>query len=449
VKKTFLSVISVSSVSSVIALLAFFSPGVVAQQQQQTKWTLTTADFRGSEVSLSSLDENGATVKPEGAQQSRVVKWDELLLLERELSPAAAPPPPKPSPTTAGSNAAGKFILYVTGGDQFRGDPGSIENETLVWTSPAVGAVSLPLKQVAAIGRATQPMPVFADVKRTEDVVTLANGDSVRGILAGLADGTLKMQSQGNEVPVPLENVATILLASTGAAEAPASAARALRVRLADESFVTASALRTVASAKLALTIAAGQREVPLSLVTSIEQINGPVSWLSSRRPSENVQTPLLDTTRPAKMDRTVTGRPIRFADRTYARGIGVAPYSRLTWDLAAGGNYKAFRTQYAIDGVAPYADVTVRVKLDGKIVHERTGFTAGELSPVVLIPLNNAKQLTLEVDFGGNYNVQDRLNWIEPALITAGAIPSSPAAPAPRQPAAATQSSQPAPAAQ
>ena len=130
---------------------------------------------------------------------------------------------------------------------------------------------------------------------------------------------------------------------------------------------------------------------------------------------------------------------------------LAATPYSRITWDLpAAGGNYKAFRTQYAIDGLAPYADVTVRVKLDGKTVHERTGFTAGELSPVVLVPLNNAKQLTLEVDFGGNYNVQDRLNWIEPALITATAIPSSPApAPTATKSPAATQSSQPAPAAQ
>jgi NPCBM/NEW2 domain len=434
------SVIFVSSVFSVLA----FSPCVRAQ----SKWTLTTADFRSAQVSLSSLDQSGASVMPDGAPAPRVVKWDEVLLLEREPSSTAKPPP-----TTAGASAAaGKFILYVTGGDQFRGEPKSIENETLVWNSPAVGAVTVPLKQVVAIGKSNQPSPA-SDAKRTEDVVTLANGDSVRGILSALAGGTLKVQSQGGEVPVPLENVASVLLATTGGGggETPTASARAFRVRLADDSMVTGSALVTSAGGKLTLTLAAGKRDVPLASVTSIEQINGPVSWLSSRRPVENVQTPLLDTARPARMDRTVAGRPIRFADRTYARGIGITPYSRITWDLpAAGGNYKAFRTQYAIDGLAPYADVTVRVKLDGKTVHERTGFTAGELSPVVLVPLNNAKQLTLEVDFGGNYNVQDRLNWIEPALITATAIPSSPVpAPAPARSPATTQSSQPAPAAQ
>ena len=52
---------------------------------------------------------------------------------------------------------------------------------------------------------------------------------------------------------------------------------------------------------------------------------------------------------------------------------------------------------------------------------------TAGEFSPVVLVPLGNAKSITLEVDFGGNYNVQDRVNFIEPALVKAvAAVPAS-----------------------
>ena len=157
------------------------------------------------------------------------------------------------------------------------------------------------------------------------------------------------------------------------------------------------------------------------------------MSWLSSRPPSENVQTPLLETSRPARMDRTVTGKPIRFGDRTFARGIGVAPFSRITWPLhEATKDYAAFRTQYAIDGTGPYADVTVRIKLDEKVVHEKKNVIVGVLSPVVVIPLDKkGKLLTLEVDFGENYAVQDRLNWIEPALLKSSAIPQTPA-PAP-----------------
>jgi hypothetical protein len=133
-------------------------------------------------------------------------------------------------------------------------------------------------------------------------------------------------------------------------------------------------------------------------------------------------------------MDKTVTGKPIRFGERTYARGIGVTPRSRITWPLdGRQGGYQTFRTQYAIDGIAPYADVTVRILLDGKVSHEKKNVTAGQLSPVILVPLNNAKSLTLEVDFGGNYNVQDRLNWIEPALVKS--VPAAAASPAPHAP--------------
>ena len=98
-------------------------------------------------------------------------------------------------------------------------------------------------------------------------------------------------------------------------------------------------------------------------------------------------------------------------------RGIGVAPYSRITFPLDPAQGYQAFRTQYSIEGHAPYADVTVRILLDDKPAHETKDFTAGKLSPVILVPLGSAKTLTLEVDFGSNYNVQDRFNWIEPAL--------------------------------
>ena len=128
-------------------------------------------------------------------------------------------------------------------------------------------------------------------------------------------------------------------------------------------------------------------------------------------------------------MDKTVAGKPIRFADRIYTRGIGVAPYTKITWPLDPA--YNTFRTQYAIDGTGSYADVSVRVLIDGKVVHERKTLTAGELSPVVLVPLGTAKSITLEVDFGGNYNVQDRVNFIEPALVKATAAAPASASPA------------------
>jgi hypothetical protein len=255
------------------------------------------------------------------------------------------------------------------------------------------------------------------------------------------------VQSGGNETPVPLDGIRNVMFASTAGAAAAAKqqggagAGRSFRIRLDDGSVITAPRLRTAANDTLVVSLAdkaAAPRNLPLESVATIEQLNGPVSWLSSRPPAENVQTPLLETPRPARMDRAVTGKPIRFGDRAYARGIGVAPYSRITWpiDAKVRGDYQTFRTQYAIEGAGQYAEVAVRIKLDEKVVHERAKLTAGELSPVVLVPLGAAKTLTLEVDFGGNYGVQDRFNWIEPALVKGSGAPPAPApAPAPAAP--------------
>ena len=53
---------------------------------------------------------------------------------------------------------------------------------------------------------------------------------------------------------------------------------------------------------KMQLTLADGsKRPIGVDAVVGIEQVNGPVSWISSRTPSENVHTPFLGTTRPAR----------------------------------------------------------------------------------------------------------------------------------------------------
>jgi hypothetical protein len=379
----------------------------------QSTWTLTTADFRSKQADLTGIDDKGATF----ADKS-VVSFADLLLLDREIDPKQQ------------QAAAGKFVLSLAGGDQFRGEPVKLEGEILHWNSPALGEIPVSLRQVTSIVRATPQTstPAASDGQRTEDVISLANGDTVRGIVSSVSAEAVTVQSGGNETPVPLDGIRSVTFAATAGASSKSNATgRAFRVKLDDGSVLTAPQLRTAAAGDtLVVTLAdKSSRNLPLSSVTTIEQLNGPVSWLSSRPPAQSIQTPLLDTPRPARMDRSVTGKPIRFGERAFARGIGVAPYSRLSWpiDVATRGPYQTFRTRYAMEGAGPYADVTVRIKVDEKVVHERSKFTAGELSPVVLVPLPPAaKTLTLEVDYGGNYGVQDRFNWIEPALVTAAA---------------------------
>ena len=385
----------------------------------QDAWLLTTADFRTERVSLRAIGDRGLTVSiggPDG--HARVIDFDRFLQIDRVPAPRAP--------------AAGRFVLELTWGDRLAGEPRSVEAEVLAWSGTSLGELKLPLKSIASMRRAGRAPAAAEDHPRdTEDVITLANGDAVRGIISAISVRSVSIQSAGGDViDVPLDSVVAIDFAKApGGAGEPALAGgnhpRAFRVTLADGSLVTAPSIQ-IANDSLLLKLDDGaSRSVPLADVASIEQLNGPVLWLSSLTATENIQLPFLDYAAPARMNATVTGRPIRFGDRTFTRGIGVHAYSRMTWPIDP--SIRAFRTQYALDGDLPYANVTVRIMLGDRVVHEKSDVRAGALSPVVMLDVNGQKTITLEVDYGQTYDVQDRFNWIEPALLKSKPEPTAP----------------------
>jgi hypothetical protein len=404
--------------------------------QDVASWTFTGADFHVERVALRGIDGSGVSVStvtndPQVAAP-RTVKFDDFLQLQRL-------PLPRPQPA--------KFLAVMADGDRIAGEPGSTSGETILWNNRVLGEMKLPMKQLRAIlrfGTQLDSASGAADEARTDDVVLLSNGDTVRGILADLSTSaaTIQPAAGGDPSIVPLDSVLAILLATPGGAAATNAsistepAPRAFRVTLSDSSTIT-SPLPVLRSGTLQLTDGSSmQRHVPLDSVVAIEQLNGPVVWVPSLRPSENVQTPFLDLAWPARMDATLDGDPIRFADQTWAHGIGVHSYSRLSF--AIDPSILAFRTRYAIDGVQPYANVTVRIKLDGRIAYEQADVTAGKLTGPVVVETRGARTLTLEVDYGKNQDVQDRFNWIESALLRY--VPRPPAAPKPAATSPATQ---------
>ncbi len=379
----------------------------------QDNWTLTTSDFKRSTVTLAAIDDTTARLTPAGVAETKV-PLDRILRLDRSAS------------TTPGS---AKYTLLLHGGDRLGGEPGALKDDTLTWTSPAVGEIKLPLSKVAAISRL--PLAAVTEEQRKEDQVMLSNHDIVRGVVAGIEDGKILMQSGGDTVPIPFASADAVLFASADAvlfaspAQAAASTARSWRIRFADGSLLTVPSVKT-ADAKLVFPAPGGipnnpadTRSADLANVLGIEQLNGPVSWLSDRTPSINKQIPFnSETTYPAKMDRNVFGRPLRVGAQSFEKGIGVHANSTLTFPL--NGTYKSFRTRYAIDTTseAGKADVNLRILLDDRVVYEQKNVRAYRISPVVSINLGDAKALMLEVTAAAATDTQDRFDWIEAALV-------------------------------
>jgi hypothetical protein len=380
-----------------IFLAAIFS--ITLRASADDGWILTTSDFHNQPVSLLSLNNSGASVSIAGKISQ--INLNQLLALDRT---------DKPVPIQS------KFIAMLASGDRAAGQPKRIDGENLIWQNPSLGELSLPLRSVASIVRSGDDAPASA---KNEDVVTLSNNDTVHGIITAIAATSISVQQSGGDTTdVPLDSIARVVFATT--AGSTLKLPHGFRVSLADGSAITSSQLK-LANDRLSATLLDGtSRALPLVMVTAIEQINGPVVWLSSLAPTQNVQTPFFDVSWPARFDRAVDGEPIRFGERTFTHGIGVHSYSRLAFAIDPA--WHSFRTQYAIAGNWPYANVTVRIKLDDKVVHEQSDFRSGMLAPIVMIPLAGQHQIILEVDYGQNDDVQDRFNWIEPAFLTAAA---------------------------
>lgn len=364
----------------------------------QETWSLTTSDFNTQQVNVTSIDDKSLNIL--GATGTGTpVPLDKLLVLERS----------NPAPL-----AASKWRVYLVGDEQILGEPIEMKGEDLRFKTAPLGEVNVPLKRVVAMVKAGGSAGELPE-NRTEDQVTLANGDVVTGIISEFSATTVTVQRTGGETtPVPMDAISRVVLASTGGN--PEEQSRSFRVTLSDGTSISTPVVQLDGS-RLRVEAFNGKQGIPIAAVKSIEQINGPVVWLSSLTPQEDVQIPYYgDRPRKSARNLTVLGQPLRFGSQTFARGIGVHSLSRLTY--AVDPSFRVFRTQYAIDGELPWADVTVRVKLDGKTVHEQKNVKSGKLASVVSVDLNGAKTLTLEVDYGENYDVQDRLNWIEAAML-------------------------------
>jgi hypothetical protein len=406
-------------------LAAFFMLAAAHAQE----WTLSTADFRTEQVALQSIDQQGVHVVAAGQSKPRVIAAEAFVQLDRGVMSLERP---------------AKFMLHLITGDRVGGEPVKVENDRITWRNATVGELTIPLTQLAALTKPDQSVDLAA--KRSEDSVQLVNGDAIRGIVVSISGDQAQIKPGGSDEPaaISLNNIVSIQFAATGAAPHPATGKSAVdrtyRVRLDDGSSLVGTSL-TLMGEKLNLAIGSAEaRPLPLASVVGIEQVNGPVSWLTSLRPSEDVQVPFVGTSGErglwkSRIDADVAGQPLVIGGRAFKRGIGVHSYSRLLYPLD--GRYKAFRTRYGINDSLTRADVTVRIRADDKLLHEAKNVRPGAVSPVVVVELGDAKQLVLEVDYGQGIDVEDRLNWIEPALLREKPTPAEAPAAATR-PAAA-----------
>ncbi|MGC6487339.1 MAG: NPCBM/NEW2 domain-containing protein [Planctomycetota bacterium] len=285
----------------------------------------------------------------------------------------------------------------------------------LVATLPCGAALELPLGTVRAVrhGGLMRPQPTLfeqdlAEPPANEDVIyVVGDGKSQRSLvtMTAIRDDGIDFLLRGDEYEFGLDGFAgAVFGANTGFA--PDRQPRPRTV-------VSLTTGERVEGRLLGL----GERvrcrldegcvlDVPVERLHRLDVSSDKLVWLSDLRP-EVEQTPAFDRTWPWYNNRSVAGPGFELAGKRYERGLGLVPRTRLTYDL--GGRFDVFEAMIGIDDRGgPAAHAVFRVHADGEQVFESAPMVRGQAPFTLRVALNKAKTLTVEVDFGKNYDLGD-----------------------------------------
>lgn len=247
--------------------------------------------------------------------------------------------------------------------------------------------------------------------QRTEDVLVARarNGKPTRLSLRvlGIEGGDLAVDFRGERRAMPLDQVAAIVFGADNGAPPPAPVLPSVRIDLSDAT-AWSGRLSAITPDTVSLRLADGPTvAIPLAAVRGIAVRSSRVQWLSSLEPTGVERTAALDLEPFFLRDIAPGGPGLVLGGKRFARGLCMAPRTRVTFALTPGA-FAVLETTIGIDerSGGP-ADAVFRVRLDDVIVFEREHVRIGTLEEL-RIPLRDARRLTLEVDFGEHFDLGD-----------------------------------------
>jgi len=256
------------------------------------------------------------------------------------------------------------------------------------------------------------------------DVIRLTNSDTLRGIITRIdQEGFhIELDAGVRVVPHDVVRVAELVAAEDRSADGELT----VRIRTVDGHTFVTTRIEGPTDGVLELEAAGHELALPIEAVEAIDVLGGTWVWLMNLSPSEFRHTPMLSIAWPYRIGRNVRGGPLRVVGRDYEQGIGVHSASTLVYDL--GGQFDSFVTSFGLDDDAGLlADVVVEIRVDGRVDYRESGVVRGALYGPVRLDVRGGQRLELIVGFGRRGAIQDRFDWIEPALVR-------PSAPGPAQ---------------
>jgi hypothetical protein len=327
--------------------------------------------------------------------------------------------------------AVGAQVLFADG-SVLVAELTAIDGERLTVVSPTLGAVTIPLTQVAAYvahpptdsWRRDAFLAKLIAAQGESDRLLLENGDELGGTLLS-SDGTsIRLDAtigaaKGNEIETPLENVAAIVFNPALRAKPRVTPPRTW-IGFDDGSLLLANDL-ALSDEQWTLTRPEGAkwetRGIRQSPVQFLQPLDGQATYLSDLEPEAYRHIPYLTREWPYLLDRTVSGARLRAGNRLYAKGIGMHSASRLTFPV--GGTYRRFDAELAVDDeTAGGGSVVFRVFADATEKYRSPVIRGGDPPAPISVDISGAQRLSLVVDHAERGDQQDRADWLNARLV-------------------------------
>ncbi len=390
---------------------------VVAQKVDDTS---VTADLAGLKDGMLSLVAKGKNGKDE-IQKLALEDVVDLTIKSPGAATASVKTPGKPASAPVSFK---NCRLELTSGDKLMGELTHWADKKVTYQfDSGIAPIQVPIEQVNTIWCGSQDMIAKAkalnESAASEDVAYAVKDNdvvAVRGVALGLSEGGLRFRFNDEERKLPVARLVGVVLAHPDLNPVAPQFEQQLSFANTEQSL--SGKVSSIESGELELVTKWDQAiRIPLAKITRITCKNGKLAYLSDMKPSSVEQTPFFDRVYAYKNDKSLDGKPIQLQDGSYPRGIAVHSRCRLIYEV--GGRYDEFRTKVGFQQPeGKIGDCIVRVIGDGKTLFENLSAKGDDKVFEIKVPLSGIQKLTLEVDYGRNQDVADRVVWANARVI-------------------------------
>lgn len=156
--------------------------------------------------------------------------------------------------------------------------------------------------------------------------------------------------------------------------------------------------------------------EIARASVKKVSTRNGKVVYLSDLDPAKVVQVPYFDRLLPFRRDSGLTSGQLKVNGVSYPKGLALHSRTVLTYTI--GGEFATFKAVLGYEDTQGRRGRTAcRILGDGKELLALPDFRADGQPQPLEFPVEGVKELTIEVDFGMDEDVGDRVVLADPRL--------------------------------